>query len=493
MFGLGLLAVLTQAPLDLWYLWLLIIPTLIASLRRHRNTKHAIMGMFFFAFGYWIGGTSWIYNSIHVFGNINSTLAILATLLFCAFMAALWLIPMLPWLIWGRRNDFLTLLAFPSCWFLGEWSREWVLGGFPWLVAGSGAINSVLANYAPAIGAIGVSMLIITMAVLIFICIDKFSLQNLTICLSVVLTIFIMGWQLKYIPWTHPVGKPLNVRLVQPNIKQSLKWNSIEANRITQELITLSSSSQNIDLLVWPEASIPFLYRTQNSFFSDLNAATDSNNIGLIAGVPTTAPDENGDTQVFNSAVAFGDATGHYNKQHLVPFGEYIPLSKQLSPLLKIFNLPVGSQTPGSENQAPLTVKGMPLAVEICYDAVYPVSAARDARNGYAIINLTNDTWFGDTLGPLQHFEISKWRAIETRRPMVRSTNDGISAFVNQYGKVIDQAPRFEATFLVGDIQPRRGVTPFMKYFNLPLVLLSFSMLALAALTVGFQRRSIRS
>jgi apolipoprotein N-acyltransferase len=180
---------------------------------------------------------------------------------------------------------------------------------------------------------------------------------------------------------------------------------------------------------------------------------------------------------------------GIYHKQRLVPFGDYVPLREWFGPVLSVFNLPMSVLEPGPGNQRGLQVAEALIAPSICYEIAYPDTVARGAAEANVLITISNDAWFGASIGPLQHMQIAQMRALETGRYLIRATNNGVSALVDSKGEIISKTDQFVQATLEGKVELRQGLTPFMRWGSEPVVFLT---LVLAAAAFGFVRRQSR-
>jgi apolipoprotein N-acyltransferase len=191
----------------------------------------------------------------------------------------------------------------------------------------------------------------------------------------------------------------------------------------------------------------------------------------LITGIPVDTY-ENGELQIYNAIMVAGQEGEQYLKHKLVPFGEYVPLQDLLRGLIAFFDLPMSSFSRGPAVQAPLEAAGYRLAPFICYETVYPDFAARLAAQSELLITISNDSWFGRSIGPLQHLQMARMRAIESGRWMIRSTNNGVTALIDNRGRITQRIAQFEQAVLTGQVQPRTGLTPYLRWRNGPLGLL---------------------
>ena len=169
-----------------------------------------------------------------------------------------------------------------------------------------------------------------------------------------------------------------------------------------------------------------------------------------------------------NSVVAIGNAQGIYHKQKLVPFGEYVPLQDLLRGLIAFFDLPMSDFRKGSQNQELLSVNGFNVSPFICYEVVYPDFVAKRSRDANYLLTISNDAWFGASIGPLQHLQLARIRAAENGRYMVRTTNNGVTAIIDDRGRISSRIPQFTRATLEGSVEIFEGQTPFTTLGSAP-------------------------
>jgi apolipoprotein N-acyltransferase len=182
---------------------------------------------------------------------------------------------------------------------------------------------------------------------------------------------------------------------------------------------------------------------------------------------------DNETRRYFNSMIALGPSVGQYNKTRLVPFGEYVPLESLLRGLIKFFDLPMSSIARGGDNQEPFSIQGHLISAAICYEVVYPDLVARNSIDSSVIMTVSNDTWFGRSIGPKQHMQMAQMRALENAKPLIRGTNNGISALVDHRGRIYQTIELHQTLALSGTVQPRVGATLFTKLRSWPLILIA--------------------
>ena len=487
---LGGLVTLSFAPFDLWPVPILAIAAGFLLTRTLPVKQAAITGGCF-GVGLFGAGTSWIYVSIHQFGAASPVLAGALTLLFVLALACLFIMPLFMLYSWlnqrrAKRPAWQQALLFAGLWVIFEWVRSWLLTGFPWLLAGYSLIDTPFSGLAPVTGVYGLSLLmVVTGCLLASILIPKNRTPSIVLS-ALALAIWGAILPLKSMNWTAPTGK-LEFSAIQGNIPQELKWDSGFVQETVNTYTELTQNQWQKDLIIWPENAIPVFYRSARGFIEQLDRKGKKEAATLITGVPVSENDEDR-TRYYNSIIAVGQGEGRYDKQKLVPFGEYVPLEGLLRGLIDFFDLPMSDFSRGKPHQAHLQAANTQIASYICYEVVYPDFAAQQAHNSGLLITISNDTWFGHSIGPLQHFQMARMRALETGRFLIRATNDGLTALVDDKGQVLDTIPRFEKGVLTGTAMVVSGNTPFMNLGSWPVLLLS-----LMLVVSGFSLVSRRS
>ena len=466
-FLLGALTVLGFAPFYFYFLPPLTIAALF-YLWWHAGSRRAAFAMgFMFGLGLFGVGVSWVYVSMHDFGMMPMPIAVLATLVFCAFLA---LFPALAgWVqAWLKGAPALRLLvAMPASFALFEWMRGWIFTGFPWLALGYSQVPAgPLAGYAPVFGVYGVSLMLALSAGLIALAYGAWRdrRKHAWLALSGLLVLWGAGAGLQFVAWTHPVGAPVTVSLLQGNIPQDMKWREdrLLSTLVTYRKLVLESRSQ---LIVLPETAIPLFYdQVSASYLAELAQHARDNGGDLIAGVPERDFERHA---YYNSVISLGASpTQVYRKQHLVPFGEFIPLKPVFGWFMDLMQIPLSDFSRGAADQKPLTVAGQKVAMAICYEDAFGEELIQQLPQATLLANVSNDAWFGDSIALRQHLQISQMRALETGRYMLRATNTGMTAIVDDKGRVIAQAPVFHEAALQGSAQGMAGETPYVRFGN---------------------------
>nr|WP_246341327.1 apolipoprotein N-acyltransferase [Simiduia aestuariiviva] len=469
----GLCQPLGLAPFDLWPVALLGLMTFFAVI--HAAPKQTAGLSFAFGLGMYGLGVSWVFVSIHGFGQAGVPLALLLTGIFITFLAAVFALPF--WLWHKYVPGAPSLWALPLLWVLNEGLRTWLFTGFPWLFIGYGHLASPLAGWAPIVGIYGLGLLLTATAIVpLLIRTGHRSRWPATIALALVWT---LGTPLQSLEWTQPIGPERTVAMVQPNIPQEHKWDPDWLQPTYDRLVYHSADLWSVDWLIWPEAALPTLLSEAQPFLAHQAEQAQATHTALVTGVIVDEPrvvEQAGRRflaqRYYNSLVVVGQGHGLYHKQRLVPFGEYVPFEDQLRGLIEFFNLPMSVLHRGPSEQQPLVLGQSPVWPAVCYEIVYPDLIAAGSRNAHAILTVSNDAWFGGSIAPIQHLQMAQMRALETQRPVLRATNNGISALIDERGHITAQAPQFELTTLSGSVQPRAGQTPFMITGSLPLMML---------------------
>ncbi len=445
---------------------------------------------FAFGLGYFGAGVSWIYVSLHDFGAMPMPLAVAATLLFCAFLS---LFPALVGYLQAKNHAhwaIKSLVLIPALWVFSEWVRGWVFTGFPWLAMGySQAPYSPLAGFAPILGVYGVSLVTaISAGLLGGVIFDQRenTTHNRKIWLSLLLVVWVAGYALKQIAWTHPEGDPVTVSLLQGNIPQDMKWQEsrVQSTLATYRDLVLASSSR---LIILPETAIPLFYHNvPREYLEALSDKARENNGAVLIGLPES--EGNSTESYYNSVLSFGaNAPQIYRKFHLVPFGEYVPLRSVFGWIIDGLQIPLTDFSRGSTYQKPMDVAGQRVAVNICYEDVFGEEIIHQLPLATLLVNVSNDAWFGDSVAPTQHLQISQMRALESGRYMLRATNTGVTAIVNQHGEIEQRLPEFVTGMLDGKAQGYAGATPFVRWGN-RVILVLLGLMLVVSLNLGHRK-----
>ena len=475
----GALTVAAFAPLAVFPLPFLTLSGLLLIWRRAAPAQ-AFWAGFVFGAGLFGAGASWVYVSLHDFGMMPAPLAAIGTLAYCAILAlypaaAGWCFARLV-----RAPLASSLIAFPAAWTLFEWLRGWVFTGVPWLALGYSQVDSPLSGLAPLIGVYGVSFATALCAGLLYLVATGPNRLRLAGGFALVLAL-VIGQLLRQIEWTSPQGAPVRVALLQGNISQDLKF---QANRYATTLALYKRMIEASEgrLIVLPETAIPrFLDAVDPGYLEGIARTAAARGADVLIGVPIRDPDG----RYFNSVVSLGASPSQrYDKAHLVPFGEFVPYGFHW--IVKTVAIPMSDFSLGRQDPRPLSLAGQRVAPNICWEDAFGEEIIRQLPEATLLVNVSNVAWFGDSLAPAQHLQISRMRALETGRAMLRATNTGMTAIIDPRGGLVARLPQFVEGVLEGEVQGHSGATPYVKLGNYPIVL------ACLALIVALVFRRVR-
>lgn len=455
---------LAFAPVNLFPL-VFVAPALLFWLWCDATPRQAGQLGFLFGLGQFGVGVSWIYVAIHDVGQSPVWLAAGMTLLLVAFLS---LYPALAgWLgakLRGRLAEPVWLLGLiPALWVLTEWLRGWILTGFTWLQFGYSQIDLPLAGLASWLGVYAVTWAVVLSSAALVVAIRLRGRDRYVVIVGL-LVLWTVAWLAGQMPWSSPVGKELKVALIQGNSPQSTKWDP-DRIRMRQDLyLNLTREHWNSDLIIWPENALTtFYHNLDKDYLQPLAKEARAHHTDIVLGVPVM--DLN--TRRYYSSIAILGATpGIYNKRHLVPFGEYVPLESLLRGLIGFFDLPMSGFSRGNDDQPVLVAAGQPLAPSVCYEDTFGEEVIDFLPRATLLVNGSNNGWYGDSFAPPQHLQMSRMRAAETARPLLRATTNGITAIVDYRGAIVSRAPQFQTAVLSGVVQPRQGATLYVRVGN---------------------------
>jgi apolipoprotein N-acyltransferase len=291
--------------------------------------------------------------------------------------------------------------------------------------------------------------------------------------------LFVLPWLaglgLDHMDWTRPSGKPVSVAVIQGAIPQDEKWLDDNQDHILELYQQRTEKVLGTDLVVWPESAIPDLANNQLPFIETLYRETRAARTGLVFGVLRKADESD---NYFNSVMSLDKTINWYDKDHLVPFAEFFPVPHFVRTWLRLMSLPYEDFTRGGTDQPPLPVAGLNLGATICYEDAYGSAMIRVLRKADALVNVTNDAWFGHSTARYQHFQIARMRALEAGRYLIRAANDGVSGIIGPHGEVVALAPEWVPYTLMSSITPRMGLTPYARVGNWLIVCLATLALA---------------
>ncbi|HAK88490.1 MAG: apolipoprotein N-acyltransferase [Nitrospirae bacterium GWB2_47_37] len=478
----GLLLFLSFPKMDIYPLtWVALVPLLVYLYGKDKKT--AFKAGFLFGIVYFFGTTYWIYHSINKYGSIPFVPSILLVLLLCLYLS---LYPALFSYLYAshiKKSDLPIMFVAPVFWTFLEFVRSYAMTGFPWSSLGYSQYKFLPAiQIADITGIYGVSFLLVAVngAVADILLLKQRKTERPLysliptlggfILLSVVLiATFSYGF---YRMYQKRAGVDIKAAVIQGNIEQDKKWEPSYQSAVIDVYKELSAAAavQKPDIIIWPETSVPFIFGKNGALTEDLVSFQRQLDSYLLFG-SVQIKDRSAGSKIksqksANSAVLLnkdGNVSYIYDKIHLVPFGEYVPLRKFLFFIDKLV-VGVGDYAPGDRYIRAVTPFGS-FGTLICYEIIFPGLARKFyTKGGDFIVTITNDAWFGKTHGPYQHFSMAVFRAIENRKPVIRAANSGISGFIDSSGRVLSQTELFKRTFLVGNIRTDKTLTAYTKY-----------------------------
>ncbi len=507
-FVLGAVSVAGFAPFYFYPLPIVTVAALAIVLMRTASARQAAATGFAFGLGLLVTGASWAYVSLHDYGGMPMPAAALSTLVFNAIYAVC---PAVAGAIFYRLRapaSLKLLLLFPALLALSDWTRGWLFTGFPWLALGySQAPASPLAGYSAVLGVYGVSLVTAMSAACLALAYFRLShgpglvthnsgtpaatpavsaVKAVGGPISLLLVIVLAGFGLGNIEWTRPFGdKPVSVTLVQGNIPQELKWRPEKARDTLLTYLDLVRSSTS-ELIVLPETAIPmFDVNVPPGYFEALASHARENGGDLLTGIPEYASTG----EYYNSVISLGTSPSQtYRKVHLVPFGDFFPMQWALGWLLNMLDIPMSAFSRGDANQHPIAVAGQKVAANICYEDVFGEEIIRQLPEATILANFTNDAWWGRSLASRQHSQISQMRSLETGRSMLRATNTGVTAVIDERGRIQAVAPEFETTVINAQVWGRTGATPYVRWGNYAFLAAAGVMIVIAVSLPRFVR-----
>jgi apolipoprotein N-acyltransferase len=457
------------APFNLYGLSFLCPSALLYIWLRSTPRQAAYRGLLF-GIGFFSTGIYWVFISIYHFGNAAIPLALFISFLVILLMA---LYPFAQGYLFRKffQNKPLQiqcLIVFPATWALFELLRAIIWSGFPWISLGYSQLNTPLIGYGPIIGVYGVSLTTCFISGAFVLLVSQQKKLNIKItALSLIAAIMLGGWALKKISWTQPAGKAINVSLVQGNISHQLKWQPQETLNILNTYNNLTTSIPPKQVIIWPEAAVPVFPKNVKYYYAQWDKDAKDQQSYLIIGSPIYHRKQK---KFYNGLTMIGLGKGQYLKHHLVPLGEYIPNIPGFKYIMRKLNIPMSDFSSGSIHQAPLKIGDYYAAASICFEIAFSRNILQQVNNTQFLINISDDSWFDSSIALYQQAEMAQFRAIETGRPIVLSTNTGMTAIINPAGKVIAQLPINTRAVLTGKITPMTGKTPLMRWNYYPMV-----------------------
>jgi apolipoprotein N-acyltransferase len=370
------------------------------------------------------------------------------------------------------------VLAFPALWTLLDWIRSWLFTGFPWLALGYSQTDAPLGQLAPYLGVFGVGWAVLFNVGLLRILLHGSNWQVRLSGLALLAILWFSAWGLGQVHWVEPAGSPLRVAIVQGNVAQNQKWQPDALDATLYRYIQLSLPEHDrSDVIIWPETAIPAFYQDVRPFMDALAARAQKDQVDYVTGLPTGSWEK---SIFYNSVAHIGSEVAFYHKRRLLPFGEYLPLRGFFLFFRNWVAIPMADFTAGDRDQPLLRIGGQPAGVSICFEAVFGNEIRQALPNATWLINVSNDAWFKDSTAPHQHLQIAQMRALEVGRYLARGTNTGVSAILDERGRIVAQGPQFQAEVIRGEVQPLTGLTPYARWGDSPTVVLMIALLLIS-------------
>jgi apolipoprotein N-acyltransferase len=486
--GVALTASFAPIQLD-WIAWFALVP-LLKSLDGECPSRAFSLG-FIAGLTHYLTLLYWIVPTLQNYGQLHVSVSISVLVLLCLYLALY--MALFSTLISRTMNAHFLVFLIPCLWVSLEFIRATALTGFPWCLLGHTQFNRLgLIQIADLVGVYGISFLIVLANVLSYrFFFDRTSPIKRRLgweaLVFMILILSALGYghdRLVEDSKTRGEGKAINVAVIQGNIDQAVKWEPTyqEETIDTYRRLTLSTSDFKPDLVVWPETAMPFFFQDNEPFSAQVHEINSETGAALIFGSPAYQRGMDG-VKYFNRVYLIsgrGQLSGYYDKHHLVPFGEYVPLRRFL-PFIHRLVQAAGDFSSGDKVE-PLDLPHLSSGVLICFEVIFPELARTQTRRGAdVLVNLTNDAWYGRTSAPYQHLSMAVFRAVENKRPLIRAANTGFSALISARGKTVQRSELFEEQVLRQKIEfgsdPLTFYTRYGDLFAFALLAISLTMI----------------
>ena len=473
----GLLNIVIFPRIEIsWLCWVILVPLLAAGVLENRLLRAFLAGWLAGAV-FFLGNCYWIIHVLIQYGGLPPMGAFFCLLLLVAFLACFYgaFLLVLCWM--ARFSPTFSLAAAPFLWVGFEYLRTYLLTGFPWCLMGYALLDQgsivLLSRWTGVYGLSWLVLLLNSMAAGLLLTPFRSPLRRSLAGLFLVLAVAIISlWGMEE---TNPAGT--SVRIIQPNVSPDQVWKEPEKTDILDELGQLSREKESgipigkreaeLGMLVWPETPAPFYFHHDPDFRLRLRELARQTGAVFLFGFVDLRPSQRtGEPDPYNSLAVLspkGELLSQYDKIHLVPFGEFVPYPWLFFFIEKI-STEAGNFVPGkTRSMADLGERGK-IGAFICYEAIFPDLVRRFAREGATVlVNITNDGWFGDSAAPYQHLNMARLRAIENNRYLIRAANNGVSAIIDPYGKVLARTRTDEKTALQGTFSFQKETTFYSR------------------------------
>jgi apolipoprotein N-acyltransferase len=478
----GALLTCAMPPVDLWPLAVIGLSGFFLMINDSSSLKDAFKTGWWFGFGHFVTGLYWISFALLVdFENFGWLMpfAILGIPAVVAVYTGV--VALLTWHAWRYVYGWRRVIIFSCMWTIVEMLRGWLFTGFPWnLVASVWSVSDNMLQFASIAGAYGlglVTVIAFTMPVLLANKADGNNLKKFLpfiVSSAILIAIFIWGG-MRLASGKQEFVENVKLRIVQANIPQNMKWEDEWRYKTVAKYLEMSHSQgfEDITHIIWPETALPFVIG-ENSPLLDVIAQVVPKKGAVITGALRAEYTENGLLRnMWNSLIVVSD-TGkifaHYDKTHLVPFGEYVPF-REILPLEKITHGSIDFAR--GDGAKTVMAPAFPLfGALVCYEVIFPGRVVQKENRPALLLNVTNDAWYGNSAGPYQHFQMARMRAVEEGLPLIRAANDGISGVIDAYGRIIAQTKLGAKAILDAKLPAHTELTIYARYGNVPMLLM---------------------
>lgn len=481
----GILLSLSFAPFHMPGLAILSLAIIYGELQ-NKTLKHAAIIGFTFGAAFMGIGVSWVFVSINLYGNLNVFLSALVTCIFIMYLAAFYTFQALIFTFLQKNtNKILKSLLFAATWCLFEYLRANIATGFPWLLVGFGQIDSPLSGLLPFVGLHGVSLITCLAACILYYATQIRTVHNKKRALSsipylIIFLVLILAPSLLPDTRSQVTKKSIDVGVIQANLSMRDKWDDDVFAQITNRYFNgINDLKSKAPLIILPESAVPVPASYVSEFIGDLNLVSQKHNNSILMGIPHSANQD--ETLYYNTLTFFGNAKGTYFKQHLVPFGEYIP--KPFRAITQALEIPDASMIKGVNNQKLLDFNGHPFASLICFEVAYPEILRKQLPKAQWIISVSDAGWFGKSLAIYQQLQMSQTLSAMSGRYQIVANNNGLSSIIDSKGKIINSLPAFSSGNLYGSIHPTIGATLWSVTGDMPYLYLCIVIIIIAFVT----------
>jgi len=441
------------------FAWFALAPLILITIKVKKPFWWGVLfGVFFYS-----GNLYWLNNTLMFFGGLPIFLSIPALLILFFYLSLYYGVFCHILKMFYKRYPLWGLWCAPFVWVGLEWVRSFLLTGFPWSTLGYSQHNFIpVIQIAEYTGVYGVSFLLVLANVLFARCFILDSKRRLVlesvVFLLIISTVIVWGNRKikSLLEYQKTAKNTVRAAVVQGNIEQTMKWNPEKEKEIVDiyDNLTRNTGYKNPDIFIWPETAVPFLVQASTEKSDRLKKLSHTVNAPIVTGAVTFNISKNREVKYSNSSIIVtpdNKLMKVYDKIHLVPFGEYVPLKNVLFFVERLVTA-VGELTPGKKTHV-YRLPSFTFGVVICYEIIFPDLVRRFAKRGaHVIMNLTNDAWYGDTDAPFQHWAMVAFRSVENRVWVARAANTGISGFVNPCGEVVRKTRIFSRTVCTLDM-----------------------------------------